>query len=147
MDIIMSIHHKHAVKIFNGEKRYEYRRVVPKNINGSKIYLYATIPVGQIVGYLIPGEVISEKKNLVWSQTHKQSGLGGLEFYDYFKGKQRANAIEVKEAFRYLINVNPYDICDFKPPQSFMYLRTNSELLKHLKKVDEVDSLIKRGRR
>ena len=40
--IILSIHPKHIEKILSGEKRYEYRKRIPLDIN--YLIVYATAP-------------------------------------------------------------------------------------------------------
>ena len=48
--IILSIHPKHIEKILSGEKRYEYRKRIPLDIN--YLIVYATAPTKKIVALI-----------------------------------------------------------------------------------------------
>ena len=45
--IILSIHPKHIEKILSGEKRYEYRKRIPLDIN--YLIVYATAPTKKLL--------------------------------------------------------------------------------------------------
>ena len=47
--ILISIKPEYVEKIFNGEKKWEYRRKTP-NTDVKKMVIYATAPVSAVVG-------------------------------------------------------------------------------------------------
>ena len=50
MKIILSIKPEFAAKIFEGTKKYEFRRAIFKNKNVKKVVVYASSPVQKIIG-------------------------------------------------------------------------------------------------
>ena len=50
MRVLLSIKPEFVEKIFSGEKLYEYRKAMFKNVNVSSVVIYSTMPVGKIVG-------------------------------------------------------------------------------------------------
>ncbi|MGL4617108.1 MAG: hypothetical protein ACRCUM_02620, partial [Mycoplasmoidaceae bacterium] len=52
MNILISIHNNHIEKIKNGNKKFEFRKVIAKKFNGDEIYLYATKPISKVVGVI-----------------------------------------------------------------------------------------------
>lgn len=120
--VLLSIKPQYADKILNGDKRYEFRRLLYKSPNVDKIVIYATSPVMKVVGEFDVAQVHSMALEELWAQTMKYSGIE-KNFYDsYFKGKDIGHAIEVKDAKRYSKpkQLKDYDITH--PPQSFVYL-------------------------
>jgi len=50
MQVLLSIKPEYAEKILNGEKKYEFRKVLPKNKSITKVIIYATMPIGKVIG-------------------------------------------------------------------------------------------------
>ena len=48
--IILSIHPNHIEKILSGEKRYEYRKRIPQDID--YLIVYATAPIKKVVAII-----------------------------------------------------------------------------------------------
>ncbi|MBE9059910.1 hypothetical protein [cf. Phormidesmis sp. LEGE 11477] len=126
MDVLLSIKPKFANAIFSGEKQFEFRRVIFKDKTVKKVYVYASRPIGLVLGEFDIEEVITEDPNSLWSITKSASGISRKYFDEYFKGKSIAHAIKVSAVREYsepttlmkLFNVN-------RPPQSFMYVDLN----------------------
>jgi predicted transcriptional regulator len=123
INVLLSIKPKFAAAIFSGEKQYEFRRAIFKNKNVKKVYVYASKPIGLVIGEFDIEEIITENPDLLWSMTKDASGIS-KEYYDeYFEGKLVAHAIKVTSVNKYaepatlmeLFHVN-------RPPQSFMYV-------------------------
>lgn len=117
---MLSIKPEYAEKILNGTKRYEYRRKVFNN-DISKVFLYATRPKGEIVGYFSPAEILFDKSKIIWEKTADFSGLTKEAFLSYCHGLESIYAISISKAVRLPEPINPYQIA-FKPPQSFYYV-------------------------
>jgi predicted transcriptional regulator len=122
MNLLLSIKPEYANKILNGSKRYEFRKVLPsKEID--KVYLYATMPLGKVIGEFTCEGVISDTPEQLWEKTKTHSGITEYFFYDYFKGRKVAHAIKANAVKRYdapltIQAIAPID----SPPQSFCYV-------------------------
>lgn len=121
--VLLSIKPQFADKILNGDKKYEFRRMLYKSPNVEKIIIYATAPVMKVIGEFDVAEVHSMDIDALWEMTMEYSGIE-KQFYDsYFEGKDTGHAIEVKRAKRYSA---PKALIDFNishPPQSFVYVQ------------------------
>ena len=89
--IILSIHPCHIEKIFSGEKIYEFRKIIPSDIQN--IVVYATSPIKKIVAVLEVDKVLTDTPESIWKQTNKHSGITKDFFMSYFSGKEKANPI------------------------------------------------------
>lgn len=119
-DIILSIRPIFAEKILSGEKKYEYRkRLCAKKV--SKIYIYETAPVKKITGEVEVIKKLKMKKEKLWKQTQKSSGIS-KEFYGkYFEKQEYACAYELGESKKYSDPVTLESIGVNYIPQSFAY--------------------------
>jgi predicted transcriptional regulator len=123
MDVLLSIKPRFARAIFSGEKRFEFRRTIFKDKNVKKVYVYASKPIGLVIGEFEIGEVITEEPDSLWNITKNTSGISKKYFDEYFKGKQVAYAIKVSEAQEYAKPVTLMEMFNInRPPQSFMYV-------------------------
>lgn len=125
MKILLSIKPIFAEKILNGHKKYEFRRALPKVSNVSAVLIYATMPVGKIVGEFYIDRFISDTPKNIWANTRKHAGISKSYFDEYFEGKELACAIAIKGVKRYadseMLNIS--DILPHNsPPQSFCYV-------------------------
>ncbi|WP_205067881.1 ASCH domain-containing protein [Photobacterium kishitanii] len=120
----MSIKPEYAEKILNGTKHYEFRKVIFKDKNVKKIVIYATMPVGKVVGEFDIDDIIQEKPSSLWSLTKKNAGISREFFESYFNGRTKGFAIKIKNPEKY---DEPYCLSSIlpngHPPQSFCYLR------------------------
>jgi predicted transcriptional regulator len=123
MRILLSIKPEYAEKILNGTKRFEYRKALPRNASVRTVVIYATMPVGKVIGEFEFGGVLCEKPKDLWRRTKNDSGIT-REFFDtYFHGRERAMAIAVNRPRRYGNPRNLEDVSGSRtPPQSFQYL-------------------------
>ncbi|WP_092194462.1 hypothetical protein [Desulfomicrobium norvegicum] len=122
MNAILSIKPEYVQKIFDGTKKFEFRKVNFKH-DINTIFIYATFPISKIVGKFDVGDIILNNPKYVWNKTKEYSGIS-KDFFDlYFSGKQLAVAIEVIKPVQY---AKPIDLAKFSPgatpPQSFIYV-------------------------
>lgn len=122
MKVLLSIKPNFVEEIVNGTKRYEYRkRIFKKNVD--KIVIYASKPVGKIIGEFTIGEIIKEEPELLWSETKEYSGISKDFFNQYFEGRTEGFAIQIKAFHKYTIPIDPYKNNEkFSPPQSYKYI-------------------------
>lgn len=123
MQILLSIKPEFVKKIFSGEKKYEFRKVAFKNKNVENVVIYASKPISKIVGEFSIEKVIQDNPRKIWERTKKYSGVDEKFFKDYFKGKDKGYAIEVKKCKEYSTPLSLEEFGINYAPQSFVYLR------------------------
>ena len=116
-NIILSIKPQYVEEIKAGRKRFEFRKVIFKR-KVAKVYIYASAPVGKVVGEFQPLGILSGTPSAIWKQTQKKSGVTKAFYDSYYAGRQLAYAIEIE-------NLKIYDFpkdLPFRAPQSFRYI-------------------------
>ncbi len=122
MNVILSIKPEFVEKIFSGEKQYEYRKILFKQ-KVDTIYIYASRPVSKIVGEFKIDDIVYDTPENIWELTKLQSGVTKKFFDKYYKGKDKAVALKIKDCKEYEEEVNPESLVpDFRVPQSFIYV-------------------------
>lgn len=123
MKVLLSIKPEYAEKILIGEKHFEFRKAIPKIQGVKTVVIYATMPVGKVVGEFEIAEFISASPSKLWETTSEFSGITKRFFCEYFQGRKTAYAIRVKKVKRYKV---PLDLSVVHKsgiaPQSFCYL-------------------------
>jgi predicted transcriptional regulator len=121
MKVILSIKPEFAEKIFNGTKKYEFRRSVFKNRNIKTVIVYASSPVQRVIGEFEIDSIINEDLDLLWDQTKEHSGITEDYFFDYFVNKEKGFAIKIKNTKKYSQPKCLKEDFNLSPPQSFAY--------------------------
>lgn len=121
MNIIISIKPQFVEKIISEEKKYEFRKIIPKK-DVEKVFMYSTVPDKKIVGYFTYDDIIEDTPTNLWNRCSRYAGIKRKDFFDYFKDKTRAYAIKIND-----LNIfdNPIDVNNlenFIAPQSFQYI-------------------------
>jgi len=122
MRVLLSIKPEFASKIFDGSKRYEYRRSIFKNQEVSKVIVYASNPVKRIIGEFEIEDIIHDELQALWTKTQNHAGISEKKFFEYFLNKSKGYAIKVRTIRMY---DDPLPLNNFmvsSPPQSFMYI-------------------------
>jgi predicted transcriptional regulator len=122
MKVLLSIKPEFADKIFNGTKKYEFRRSIFKRKEVKTVVVYASSPVQKIIGEFEIETIINEELNRLWSLTKDYSGISEDYFFEYFNNKKDGFAIKIKRAKKYKTPKSIKDDFNATPPQSFMYL-------------------------
>lgn len=119
--IIISINPEHVENIFNGTKKYEYRKQNPsKKI--TKMLIYETNPKKKIVWEVEILDIHIGTPNDIWELTKEYSGINKIFFYKYFKNKETSYAYKLGKVKKYKV---PKELKEFgisHPPQSFIYI-------------------------
>jgi predicted transcriptional regulator len=122
MRVLLSIKPEYAFKIFEGSKKYEFRKIIFKRKDVEKVVVYASYPVQQVIGEFEIADILHEETAVLWQKTQQFSGIS-KDFYDkYFENKDKAFAIQVGKVKEY---TQPKTLSDFNieyAPQSFAYL-------------------------
>ncbi len=122
MKVLLSIKPEFATKIFEGSKKYEYRRSIFKRTDVTTVVVYASDPIKKVIGEFEIGGIIHENPLILWEQTGEHAGISKDLFLNYFKDKQRGYAIKVKSAKFYDTPLLLDRFMVSYPPQSFQYL-------------------------
>lgn len=123
MKVLLSIKPEYAHSILDGTKKFEFRRRVHRDSRVHTVVIYATKPVGKVVGEFSIKGVHTDHPDFLWEHTKDFSGITKNFFAEYFSGREVGHAIEVKKVKRYR---KPRELSDFLPsgiaPQSYAYL-------------------------
>lgn len=122
MKVLLSIKPEFAFKIFEGSKKYEYRRNIFKRNDVTTIVVYVSNPIKKVIGEFEIEGIIHEKPHTLWEQTGEQAGITKERFLEYFKDKTRGYAIKVKAVRPYHTPISLDRLMVPCPPQSFVYL-------------------------
>ena len=122
MKVILSIKPEFANKIFDGSKKYEFRRAIFKNPNVNTVLVYSSSPVKKVIGEFEIENILSHDLKTLWSLTKEFSGISSKYFYQYFGDKECGFAIKIKKARLYKIPKCLRQDFNLLPPQSFSYL-------------------------
>lgn len=123
MKVLLSIKPQFVEEIFNGNKKFEYRKNIFKRKGITSVVIYSTMPVGKIVGEFDIGDILIDTPKSLWEKTKNYSGTTE-EFYDnYFMDRIKGYAIKIKSLKKYKEPICPYEKFEnFTAPQSFKYL-------------------------
>lgn len=123
MKVLLSIKPEYADKILSGEKKFEFRKSIFKREGIQTVVIYATMPVGKVIGEFEIKNILSDEPESIWDRTCLLSGITKNFFDSYFSERSRAYAIEVKSVKKYDTPQNLSDIrLGLKAPQSFAYI-------------------------
>ncbi len=123
MKVILSIKPEFAEKIFNGSKKFEFRRRLYKNKDVKVVIVYASAPISKVIGEFEIGSVLHDDLGSLWDTTNEYSGISEEYYLEYFKGKENGYAIAVKKAEKYDQPVCIREKYGLTPPQSFAYVQ------------------------
>ncbi len=120
--VLLSIKPEFAHKIFEGSKKFEFRKQVFKDTSVKKVIVYSSSPEQKVIGEFEIEAILSDTPNNIWIQTKLYSGIS-QEFYDeYFKGRDNAYAIKVASTKKYRKEKSLADYNVQSAPQSFAYV-------------------------
>ena len=122
MRVLLSIKPEFVEKIISGKKHFEFRKVLPKE-KVSTVVVYATMPVGKVVGEFSVRETLSLPPEQLWRTTEKGAGLSKDFFDAYFDRRETAHAFKIGRFEKYSEEI---PLKHFVPsgmaPQSFCYI-------------------------
>lgn len=120
--VLLSIKPEFAHKIFDGTKKYEFRKKVFKDENIRKVIVYSSSPEQKVIGEFEIDCILNGTPVEIWNRTKSESGVT-LDFYnEYFENRNSVYAIKVASVLEYETqkNLSDYDIAF--APQSFAYV-------------------------
>jgi len=122
MKVLLSIKPEFVEKIFDGTKKYEFRKSLFRRTDISYVIIYASAPIKRIVGEFEIDSILTDDVDIIWEKTKKLSGITREFYSSYFHDKVKANAIRIGRVIKY---EQPKNLSDFDieyAPQSFRYL-------------------------
>lgn len=121
--VLLSIKPKFAFKIFDGEKRFEFRKAIFKRSNITHVIVYASAPVSKIIGEFEIEAILFDELEPLWSKTKRFAGIEKDYFSQYFSQRDKGYAIKIKKAKLYENQVCIKTQFGLTPPQSFAYVQ------------------------
>jgi predicted transcriptional regulator len=122
MKVVLSIKPEFAFKIFEGTKKFEFRKSIFKNAQVKSVIVYASSPVQQVIGEFEIEEVLNYDIDTLWKMTEEFSGISEDFYYKYFEFKTKGFAIKIKNTKKYKEPKCLREDFNLLPPQSFAYL-------------------------
>lgn len=134
-DAIISIHPHHAYAILDGAKTIELRRRIPPLSVGTRLWIYATRPVGAVIGVATVERIVRDDPAQIWLEFGDQSGIDRADFDSYFDGSNVAIGLLLVDAKRNAEQVAIEQLrClrhGFHPPQVMMSLSNHEAATLH----------------
>lgn len=122
-NVLLSIKPEFAMAILAGKKEFEFRRTIFKNKNVRTAFVYASNPIGLVIGEFEIEQVIRAELSFLWHITKDGAGISEEYFNKYFKGKEVGYALRVGQAIQYKTPFSLTEMFNVKrPPQNFMYV-------------------------
>lgn len=123
MKVLLSIKPEFAYKIFDGTKKYEFRKAIFKNSDVHKVVVYASSPIQKVIGEFAIADILNDDVETIWNETARYSGITRDFYLSYFSNKEKAYAIKIGKITRFR---QARDLSDYNlnfAPQSFAYIR------------------------
>lgn len=123
MTVLLSIKPEFAEKIFNGTKKFEFRKSIFKNTDVQKVVVYASSPVQRVIGEFTIDTILNDDIDTIWEQTARYAGITRDFYLSYFAHKEKAYAIKIRKTKRYAKARRLSDYNLQVAPQSFAYVQ------------------------
>ncbi len=123
--MLLSVHPRYAESILTGTKRAEIRRQRPGVLPGTPVIIYATKPLGAVIGTAIINQVCAGTPTDLWDQYHLEMGVTQEKFELYLGTISTAYVLLLSGARRLISPLTLDDMresADFQPPRSYRYL-------------------------
>lgn len=120
--VVMSVHPQFAEAIMDGRKKVEFRkRRLADDV--TVVWVYATAPVRQVIGYFEVGAIHTAKPTELWRKFAHVGCIERADFDRYYADSHTGSGIGIRKAVRLL---RPAHISDLLPsgvpPQSYAYV-------------------------
>ena len=120
--ILLPIHPDYVKNIFNGTKRYEFRkRICKKPVD--RILIYSMSPVMKVMGEAEIEDILVDTPEIIWERTKEKAGIDKRFFDRYYAGRNQAVAYKLKNITEYEMPKELKDYGISRAPQSFQYVK------------------------
>lgn len=123
--MLLSVRPRYAESILAGTKRAEIRRQRPGILPGTPVIIYATKPLGAVIGTAIIDRLCEGAPTDLWDEYHQEMGVTREEFGQYLSGISTAYLLLLSGASRLISPLTLDDMresADFQPPRSYRYV-------------------------
>lgn len=127
--IMLSVSPEYARSIVAGKKGVELRRRAPRISQGTKAWLYATLPVGEVVAILTIDEVVEAPLAELWRTFGHRAAIKRDAFDAYFSGLTHGAALIIRDVQVLKTPVSLSEIRKegaFQPPQFYRRVRAGA---------------------
>ncbi len=127
--MLLSVRPRFAESILAGTKRAEIRRQRPGILPGTPVIIYATKPLGAVIGTAIIDRVCEGAPKDLWDRYHQDMGVTQEEFDGYLAGISTAYLFLLSGTSRLISPLTLEDMresADFQPPRSYRYVNHNT---------------------
>jgi predicted transcriptional regulator len=127
--MLLSVRPRYAESILAGEKRAEIRRQRPGIRPGTPVIIYATKPLGAVIGTAKIDLVCEGTPADLWDRYHQEMGVTQEEFDQYLGGISTAYLLLLSGASRLISPLTLDDLresTDFQPPRSYRYVNQSA---------------------
>lgn len=123
MKVLLSIKPQFANLIFEGTKKFEFRKAIFKNEEIKTVVVYASSPVQKVIGEFEIEKILTNDLDALWEETKQHAGIEKSYFDAYFADREKGFAIKIKRTHKYDKPLNLKENYQLTPPQSFSYIR------------------------
>ena len=131
-EIIISIKPNFVEKILCGEKTVELRTRRANLVPGTRMWIYSTLPRGEICAFASVDFVHTDSPESIWDQYSKEIAITKEEFWAYVGEREAVSVIKMSGVDMVDTGITLQRIQDklgrFTPPQFFMWLKHNSPI-------------------
>lgn len=127
--MLLSVRPRYAESILAGTKRAEIRRQRPGILPGTPVIIYATKPLGAVIGTAKIDQVCQGTPAELWDQHHQDVAVSQDEFDQYLSGTSTAYILLLSGARRLARPLTLDDMresAQFQPPRSYRYVNRNT---------------------
>ena len=119
--ILLSIKPEYTNRIFEGSKKFEFRRSVAKR-KVDRIRIYSSAPEMKVVAMVEVRGVEKDSPKNLWQKTHANAGISRPKFMNYFANRSVAYAYRLGALQKF---DKPKTLAEYgitAAPQSFVYI-------------------------
>lgn len=120
--ILLSIHPEYVNRIISGEKKWEFRKVLPKG-RFDTIVIYSTYPVRKVIGEVECTGIFMGTPAKVWEETKDCRGIEKDKYFSYYRDVKEAVAFRLGNVTIYEVPKTLEELGLSNAPQSFVYLK------------------------
>jgi len=133
---LMSIHPRYSQRILFGKKTVEFRkRALKKDV--THVVVYETSPTKRVVGFFVVEAIDQSHPSEIWRKYARQGGVASHLFWEYFRGRETAAAIRIKDVVALPDPIGLEDVLGKNsPPQSYCYI-TNAHFQRVLDQIPD----------
>ena len=120
--IMLSVSPVYARAIVTGNKSVELRRRAPRIADGTRAWLYSTLPVGEVVALLTIETVVEAPVERIWQLYGLRSAISKSAFETYFDGLKSGAALIIGDVQSLKVPVSLQEMREhgaFHPPQFY----------------------------